>query len=509
MGVVADTILVSPASTGFRFHGLQSRIDLVRDHTMHLVPFASFQGMGGAHTLTNDPAGYFSQNLEFHGEPDQSHVRITAEVASATPREGTWYHSTLFLLGGLLPLPGPTPAAIALYLTPSSDPGRMPIVGFHVNFRKTEILNIQDYETPFVSVVGDSMMAGVPSSSTTYWHRSPRGGTLTFGNAPAHPVSLFYNNSFGPGSSIQFRQFFKGMLRENRFPEFERGTYTITNASGDVVARNPLNEEVRTPLPVPAGVYSLVADTRGPSVRGRQQTIQIAHRFDLRSAFPDPPVVYDMYILNSGGRVTNGLFRNESAEVRFNADLLNPAAGSVLGESTLVSYRKHGLSLWLPLPVRQLGSGNDGKWFAADLSPTALQDSAGIDLRISVADAHGNATSMVFAPAMSVGAWNGEPATGVEEPGDDPVPAEFALLQNYPNPFNPATNIQWTLVNRVLTTLKVYDLIGREVATLVNEVKGPGTYSVRFDGSHLASGVYYYRLQAGDFVATRKLMLLK
>jgi hypothetical protein len=94
------------------------------------------------------------------------------------------------------------------------------------------------------------------------------------------------------------------------------------------------------------------------------------------------------------------------------------------------------------------------------------------------------------------------------------VPSQFVLEQNYPNPFNPATKIQFSIADRQLTIVKVYDVLGREVATLVNEVKEPGTYTVEFSakggsGSNLASGVYFYRLQAGDFVQTKKLMILK
>ena len=89
------------------------------------------------------------------------------------------------------------------------------------------------------------------------------------------------------------------------------------------------------------------------------------------------------------------------------------------------------------------------------------------------------------------------------------IPQTYALLQNFPNPFNPTTKIQFTIVNRLLTIVKVYDVLGREVTTLVNEVKEPGTYTVQFDGSSLASGVYLYRMQSGDFVQTRKSMIIK
>lgn len=99
--------------------------------------------------------------------------------------------------------------------------------------------------------------------------------------------------------------------------------------------------------------------------------------------------------------------------------------------------------------------------------------------------------------------------TDVGTPGTARPGAEYALKQNYPNPFNPVTNIQFSIVDRQLTTVKVYDILGREVTTLVNEVKGPGTYTAQFDGSSLASGIYFYRLQAGDFTQTKRLVLLK
>ncbi|MBL1213046.1 MAG: T9SS type A sorting domain-containing protein [Ignavibacteriae bacterium] len=110
--------------------------------------------------------------------------------------------------------------------------------------------------------------------------------------------------------------------------------------------------------------------------------------------------------------------------------------------------------------------------------------------------------------------------TGV---GDDEnlIADEFRLYQNYPNPFNPTTTIKFTTSpfnpspyqgegNRErLITLKVYDILGREIKTLINEQKPAGTYEVQFDASQLSSGVYFYYLSAGDFVQTKKLILIK
>jgi hypothetical protein len=108
------------------------------------------------------------------------------------------------------------------------------------------------------------------------------------------------------------------------------------------------------------------------------------------------------------------------------------------------------------------------------------------------------------------------PPPGEEAVPAAEVPAEFALEQNYPNPFNPVTTISFAIphqADRVGTRLGVsvivYDLLGRSVATLVDDTRAPGVYSVQFDASHLASGAYICRLTAGGHAATRQMVLVK
>ncbi len=85
----------------------------------------------------------------------------------------------------------------------------------------------------------------------------------------------------------------------------------------------------------------------------------------------------------------------------------------------------------------------------------------------------------------------------------------YSLGQNYPNPFNPVTNIKFSVPKNGHATMKIYDVLGNEVATYLNEFINAGTYNVTVDGSNLSSGVYYYRLSAGDFTETKKMMLIK
>ncbi|MEJ2616433.1 MAG: kelch repeat-containing protein [Ignavibacteriaceae bacterium] len=86
---------------------------------------------------------------------------------------------------------------------------------------------------------------------------------------------------------------------------------------------------------------------------------------------------------------------------------------------------------------------------------------------------------------------------------------QYSLHQNYPNPFNPSTTIKYSIPKQSYVTLKLYDILGREVATLVNAEKPSGNYQVEFNAANLPSGVYFYRIQAGSFNQVRKMLLIK
>ena len=89
------------------------------------------------------------------------------------------------------------------------------------------------------------------------------------------------------------------------------------------------------------------------------------------------------------------------------------------------------------------------------------------------------------------------------------TPASYYLSQNYPNPFNPSTKINYSIAAAGIVTIKIYNILGREISTLVNEEKSAGKYEVNFNASALASGVYFYQIKAGGFVSSKKMILLK
>jgi hypothetical protein len=124
-------------------------------------------------------------------------------------------------------------------------------------------------------------------------------------------------------------------------------------------------------------------------------------------------------------------------------------------------------------------------------------------------------TQWLSVPSDFVATQGITPGQGID-PGDgdhivlkNVVPKIYDLVQNYPNPFNPVTNIKYDLPKDIFVSVKIYDLLGREIKTLVNEFKNAGSYIVTFDGSEFSSGIYFYRITAGDFVSVKRMILIK
>ncbi len=145
-------------------------------------------------------------------------------------------------------------------------------------------------------------------------------------------------------------------------------------------------------------------------------------------------------------------------------------------------------------------------WLSIDsqtgmLTGTAPANEGNADISIQVTDKHSNTDIQSFTLHIS------NTITSVND--NKSLPESFSLSQNYPNPFNPSTTINYEIPKSSLVILKVYDVLGREVATLVNEEKPAGRYSIAFDASKYSSGVYFYRITSGEYTNVKKMLLLK
>lgn len=116
----------------------------------------------------------------------------------------------------------------------------------------------------------------------------------------------------------------------------------------------------------------------------------------------------------------------------------------------------------------------------------------------------------IYAPTGPYDIWAAYGCSGpVSVEDNEPLPSEYALLQNYPNPFNPITTIKYSIPEQTFIKIKVFNMLGQEIATLVNQELQSGNYEVTFSAVNYTSGVYFYRIEAGNFVQTRKMILMK
>lgn len=168
-------------------------------------------------------------------------------------------------------------------------------------------------------------------------------------------------------------------------------------------------------------------------------------------------------------------------------------------------FTRTGLNNGTPRAIRYR-KFSSGSWNtsieASTGSPTGLQNAAVVEL---------NTTSGAFAYAGTNNAnvyFNNQDWT-VDVNEGEATPENYSLEQNYPNPFNPSTTIKFRIPENSFVSLKVYNVLGKEVATLVNEEKNAGIFEVNFNANNLSSGVYFYKLETGNFVKTNKMILLK
>jgi len=338
-----------------------------------------------------------------------------------------------------------------------------------------------------------------------------------------------------------------------RFGRDPRGTYCVDGGVNffDYCSGRTFVEFELPPIP-PTGVFDLRCgnnrsgmggcsllnergngmrnDIRGSSGRTRIDTFQV--RFQIGNSGPisfswpsglntfcdsmrlrDPfgGIIANLDMLsNQSYTVTSGSLTNMNIIMYGLADvsLLSPANGDTVSLGPTLSWNPRPAATHYRLQIATDSLFTVGSLVIHDSSITATSSSVGSLTSMTVyywRVAAGNCYGWTaFSPVRS---FLASPFVSVEE--NAVTPARFALQQNYPNPFNPSTSLKFSIANRQLTILRVYDTLGQEVRTVVNENLEAGTHNVDFNAEGLPSGVYVYRIQAGGFVASRKMVLIR
>ncbi len=208
--------------------------------------------------------------------------------------------------------------------------------------------------------------------------------------------------------------------------------------------------------------------------------------------------------------VINGL----NFVVKYNRDLISPRAITPVGKSILLTGstsnpfggNKIGFLLY-DAGTNQLAPDSGAIFEVEYIVSDSVADSTSTEVTFLEGMAADSALAVIPLEYVN-GTIQITPSVGVEG-GPPQLPRVYSLSQNYPNPFNPTTTIHFELPKSGHVTLTVFNILGQQTLSVVNEKKEAGTYNVTIDGSRMASGVYFYRLMAGSFSQTKKMLLVK
>jgi hypothetical protein len=340
-------------------------------------------------------------------------------------------------------------------------------------------------------------------------------------------VSTDYGNNFSLFKTLERKivGIYKKPNSDKLYAATKYNIYEITPDTVQVIKSLPVPQEILSYYPLAVGnkwVYDYWgwwADTTWHGFSGityREvigDTVMANGKFYYKiydpTTFNYPPILFER-IDSSSGKV----FRFDNTVGLPNDEYLIDDLFAEVGDSVWSS--RHQYQDYFPFVC--VGEGSFNKWGIQgsrkifrilDLTgyTYSLSQGVGIDSIYDTFDFGENFVTLKG--CMIDGIVYGDTTTVGVDDEENPIASEFKLEQNYPNPFNPSTTIQYAIGSRQFVSLNVYDVLGNEIATLVNEEKPAGEYEVEFLATGMTSGVYFFQLKAGSFIQTKKMILLK
>jgi endonuclease I len=295
-------------------------------------------------------------------------------------------------------------------------------------------------------------------------------------------LASFYS---GPNSNTQFTNLISGSGYSNEYlsvkvtynPNGNQWSLYVESSPTGFPQSNPLNTSTQIGNTLPSSAF--VASTLR----------YLGCFWNHSTSASDYAYFNDIYISDPSG----------SLPVNLNSFTFNISSGNVILKwSTSFEYNNKGFEVQRSEDTKDwttsgfvYGKGNSNSPVAYEFTDKNLM--SGIyKYRLKQIDYNGNYAYYTLSGEVIIG-----------------TPVKFALLQNYPNPFNPTTNIKYQIPNNKFVTLKIFDMLGKEISTLVNEKQNAGTYEVKFNGSRLSSGIYFYKLESNGSSQVKKMLLVK
>lgn len=481
----------------------QFQNDTEGEHKVRIVNFPSVKGVKGDVEFTNQPAEFLKQNIRvtIPAEPEGAAVLFTNGVSDMLSRfPGCWFNYT-----NSAPIREKVWEG-ALFLNEPADSG----FSYNTNLVCIDTTNFrQIYLTELFRAKSGGVMCFDMDDRPDVFH-SWNNGAMNFGDGPVYPT--WFNlgaplSSLTPsGIRINTTPTVYGQLKELRMFDMDHSVYTVYDEKNNVIKQETL-EDFR-PFELPGGKYKYELKDNSYTAAGRFGKATLLRDIDENNTYPKSPEITSLRVLNSSGIPVSMLKRGDKGIISFS---FITAKGLPDTAETRLYLKEHGKQDWEEIRISKRTTDSYlGLISSAEIGKYAEADSSLIDMKIVSQNLGKLKTEWKLEPAFAVGNYNYTSAD--DETGGGrlkAVPGNYVLYNNYPNPFNPTTTISYSIPRESMVELRVYDMLGREVSTLVNKKQSAGEYRVQFNASSLPSGVYIYSIQAGGFRDSRKLMLVK
>jgi len=523
----SDSLYVSTISDRFTIYASELYHDLGAGNKIYLAQYEPLRGVNENFRLLNEPTDYVQQNLKITIPEKCPRVLNpgielmlawhSGDETLSAPDRG-WAG----LVAGRL-LFGEGSWSGRLYHTPDKHEFRGATTVFQGLVDTTLAAHAEPYiRTEIFRVVNNQLGSFVDHAPSPNIYLSSSGGTMRFGDTPIYPLVQYDDLN---GSEIAIWPQFFGSLGELRFNDYLLTEYALFDEVRDtLVAQGRFvdpNGRVRTRFvvsPAPRSRYRFEMTNSGYFVGDVRSSGKMTAHFDTRQQDATPPTITSFKLLNSRGEPVGHLAHREPAAVEFSgADYAYTRAyNQIAPDSTRLYIREWGTESWIPQELEitlhdQTGPGHRpiGYYYRGQLTGLFDLDSAAVDIKIHLRDRNGNSSDWVLSPAFSIGDFSAN-----DDPSETPLPLEFTLHANYPNPFNPTTTIRYDLPQRTRVTLRIYNILGQSVKTLVDAIEDGGWKAVSWDGTNqhgnpVASGVYIYSLETPSFHRALKLLLIR
>jgi hypothetical protein len=487
----SDNVKFSNLSSAYKIKTTQFQNDINTGYKVRLIQYPLFSGLNADVNLTNLKEKLIKQNIKitlssFNGTTDAYFVPFIFDTA------GSSYMT--YISGESIQTPTWTGE---LYISPETEK-EYEISAAVICYDSTKS-NVT-LETGYMRYHNDSVAvcSNMFSTNPIYDYVSPNNGTLTFGDGAIAPCFTMIVTDDG----LQNYANFTGQLNEQRIYDNQMSIYSIYDNANNLLKTDTL---YKVPImKLSTGLYHCVINNNYYTVNGirGKGTLKLDFIPKTDATYELPPNLDLIRIYNSKNATCSKLEKGESSRIiiKFSKVNLDLTKNKVL-------VKNSNSQTWIELKAIVDNTDRLVSVLTADLSEITKTDPAKFDVKIQFVSNQGLNHEWVLEPAFVVGDYID--AVKTDSTKSDAMPKKFALYANYPNPFNPSTIISYDLPKQAVVELKIYDILGKEVATLVNKELAAGSHSVEFDASRLGSGVYFYTIKAGGYFAVKKMLLLK